>query len=62
MVSEEVREAVLEGEVTLGGELKTVTLLFTDLRNFTTLSEQMAPTDVVQVLNSYFAIVNRAVN
>ena len=62
MVSEEVREAVLEGEVTLGGDLKTVTLLFTDVRNFTTLSEQMAPTEVVQVLNSYFGIVNRAVN
>ncbi|MFQ5407199.1 MAG: adenylate/guanylate cyclase domain-containing protein [Anaerolineales bacterium] len=62
MVSEEVREAVMEGQVTLGGEIKTVTVLFTDVRDFTSLSEQMSPSEVVQVLNSYFRIVNRAIN
>lgn len=58
VVSEEVREALLKGDVPLGGELKVVTVLFTDIRQFTALSEKHRPQDVVQVLNGYFAVVN----
>jgi adenylate cyclase len=61
VVSEEVREALLKGEVTLGGELKVVTVLFTDIRQFTTLSESRSPQEVVAVLNSYFGVVTAAV-
>jgi adenylate cyclase len=38
----------------LGGESVEVTVLFTDIRNFTTLSEHMAPEEVVEMLNAYF--------
>ncbi len=61
MVSEEVREALLQNQVQLGGELKVVTVLFTDIRQFTTFSESHSPKEVVDMLNTYFSIVNTAV-
>lgn len=36
------------------GTRKRVTVLFCDIRGFTTLSERMRPEDVVRLLNSYF--------
>lgn len=38
----------------LGGELKQVTVLFSDIRNFTTMSEILQPAEVVEMLNTYF--------
>lgn len=38
----------------LGGESVEMTVLFTDIRNFTTISEQMKPEEVVEMLNAYF--------
>jgi adenylate cyclase len=61
VVSEEVREALLKGQVGLGGELKVVTVLFTDIRQFTTLSENRSPQEIVAVLNSYFGVVAGAI-
>lgn len=37
----------------MGGELQTVTILMADIRSFTTISEQLAPTKVVELLNIY---------
>jgi adenylate cyclase len=38
----------------LGGEKREATILFTDIRNFTTLSENLDPKDVVTLINSIF--------
>jgi adenylate cyclase len=38
----------------LGGEAYHVTVLFSDIRNFTTISESLAPGQVVEMLNRYF--------
>lgn len=38
----------------LGGESREMTVLFTDIRNFTTISEQLSPQEVVEMLNNYF--------
>jgi len=37
----------------LGGEERVITVLFSDLANFTTISENMTPPDLVHLLNEY---------
>jgi adenylate cyclase len=45
-------------EATAGqGELKETTILFTDLEGFTSLSEILSPTDLINTLNEYFSAV-----
>lgn len=61
MVSEEVRESVLKGKVALGGEVRTVSVLFADIRGFTTFSERLTPTEVVTFLNAFFSYVTGVV-
>ena len=41
----------------LGGEKRRVTIMMTDLRGFTALSEQLDPEQVVHILNSYFEVM-----
>ena len=45
----------------LGGELKEITLLFTDLEGFTTLAEGMSPPRIAHLLNEYFELMTQAV-
>lgn len=55
-MAREVAEQVLheKDKHKLGGTRAEVTILLTDIRNFTSISEQMDPWDVVELLNSYF--------
>ena len=41
--------------IKVGGEKKKVTIIFTDIRGFTALSETLSPHDLIGLLNSYFA-------
>lgn len=45
-------------KLALGGEEKRITALFTDIRSFSTLSEKITPTHLVQVLNEYLTIMS----
>lgn len=53
-VSESVYKKFQAGEITLTGENRVATVLFSDIRSFTTLSEQLTPQQVVAMLNEYF--------
>ncbi len=46
----------------LGGDRRMVTILTSDLRGFTTLSEQMPPEEVIQVLNLYLEYMADVIN
>lgn len=56
-VSDEVVEKLLAmgHRPDLGGEAKQVTVLFSDIRNFTTISERLSPHQVVEMLNAYLS-------
>jgi class 3 adenylate cyclase/HAMP domain-containing protein len=44
-------------EKMLVGENRVISILFSDIRSFTTISEQMMPDDLVNSLNRYFTIM-----
>jgi len=46
-----------EGEDILGGKSVEVTVLFSDVRGFTTISEKLGPQGTVAMLNDYFTIM-----
>ncbi len=51
---EVVERIVNEGAEVFSGEEKEVSILFTDLRGFTSISEKLSPSQVVRLLNRYF--------
>ena len=63
-VSPSIAREILNGEQgdVLGGREIRVAVLFTDLRNFTPLSEKCSPKEVVHLLNDYFTMVVEAVH
>lgn len=56
-----VAERALAGNAVLGGEDRQVTVLFSDLRNFTSFSERRHPQEVVLLLNTYFTRMSEVV-
>ena len=53
-VTRQVADHLLKGNVSLGGELVPVTVLFSDIRSFTSISETMEPRALLDFLNEYF--------
>ena len=54
-----VMQQLLDGDsksVKLGGELKNIAVLFVDIRGFTTMSEELSPEEVVEILNRYLTL------
>jgi adenylate cyclase len=56
-VSKQVVDELLDDDakLNLGGEEREVTILFSDIRGFTSMSENMSPESVVSTLNEYFS-------
>jgi adenylate cyclase len=53
----EVAEELMSKGFSLGGKHTTITSMFTDIRNFTTITEANDPADVIDLINQYYLIV-----
>jgi len=50
-----VNEILKKGEIKLGGQKQELTVLFSDIRGFTSMSEKLAPEEVVHTLNEFLS-------
>ncbi|HEV3032002.1 MAG TPA: adenylate/guanylate cyclase domain-containing protein [Polyangia bacterium] len=59
LLSPNLVDQVVQGKLQLekGGALSEVTLLFSDIRGFTSMSESRAPQEIVRMLNEYFELM-----
>jgi len=57
-----VKRLVQTGEIaTVGGKSRIISILFSDIQNFTSLSEKMSPTEVMKYLSEYFEAMTTTV-
>jgi len=63
-VSPQILQEILAGNIKpgLGGEKKRLCVMFADIRNFTTRSEQLPPEEVIKLLNGYFTEMTAAIH
>lgn len=62
-VPREVSKGIMEKRIVpeLGGELREISVLFADLRNYTSISEQLTPRETVEMLHVYLDLASAAV-
>jgi len=63
-VDKDVAERLIQDEnlTRPGGQLKAVSVLFGDMRGFTSLSNQRSPSEIVAILNTYYDLFFRVVH
>ncbi len=62
VVSKEISQEILDHNIELGGEKKVITLLFSDIRNFTHFAEGMDPFALITILNTYMTRMCRIID
>jgi len=62
-VSEDVAKKLLadRGPRAGLGEVREVTVLFSDLRGYSTISEHLSPTEILGIMNDYLELMNRVI-
>jgi class 3 adenylate cyclase len=58
----QVAEELIAGRVRLGGELREVTVLFCDIRNYTAMTVGRDPAEVIQILNGHLSALAQIVH
>lgn len=59
--TKEVAEELLRTGFSLGGQMVTATVLISDIRSFTTITESQEPSDSIELLNQYFSMMFDAI-
>src|SRR5512134_76895 len=59
--TKEVAEELLKTGFSLGGNYVTVSVMFADIRSFTTITESRSPAEIIEMLNDYYALMFEAI-
>jgi len=59
--TEDVADDLLQHGFSLGGKLLNATVMFCDIRSFTTITESNPPADVIRLLNEYYSLAMEAI-
>lgn len=54
-MTKEIADQLLDSDAQLGGQIRELSILFSDIRNFTSISERLGPQETVAMLNDYFS-------
>jgi class 3 adenylate cyclase len=57
----QVAEELIAGRVSLGGEVREVTIIFCDIRGYTAMTVGRDPAEVIEILNSHLGAMTRVV-
>jgi class 3 adenylate cyclase len=60
--TDQVAEDLLTSGFSLGGKLVQATVMFSDIRSFTTLVESQSPSDTIELLSDYYALMMDAIS
>ena len=60
-VTPEIRDEILSGRIPLNGERREATVLFADLRGFTSYVEENPPEEVIKSMKAYFTAMQKAI-
>ena len=58
----EVAEDLNESGFSLGGKFIDATVMFSDIRGFTTITESQSPADTIELLNTYYTLMFEAIS
>jgi len=61
VADERVAQQLISGQIKLGGEVRQASVLFCDIRGFTALTQNMPPTEVIEMLNEHMTALTRRV-
>lgn len=59
--TKEVADELLKTGFSLGGKYVHASVMFADIRSFTSIGEQQTPSETIDLLNSYFALMFEAI-
>jgi adenylate cyclase len=59
--TKEVAEELLKTGFSLGGSYVTASVMFADIRSFTTITESRSPAEIIEMLNDYYALMFEAI-
>lgn len=62
VVSPDIAREILQSPLHLGGEEKEITILFADIRHFTSMTEHMAAQDVITLLNECMSKISAVID
>ncbi len=59
--TKEVADELLKSGFSLGGKYVNASVMFADIRSFTSIGEKQNPADTIELLNNYFALMFEAI-